>query len=345
MYEEHENKNILSIPLSTRLPQDSIIWSKNPSGVFSTQSAYQLVASDALASSPCSSNSHPQRLLWRGAWTLRTSNKVKHFIRRAYNNSLPTMDNIFCRQIVVSDRYNIYKTHPEDILHVVWGCSEVANLWKALIWAQHVVSPPLGDFTNLFSNFLQVRDNYGVEFFCNHILIALEQTKCDSPWPLNWPTEPSVICSWWDVARLPRCPRWSLNDTLSFNLASLECPPIQTRYKANFDGALFSSIDAAGLGVVICDNVVAVIGALSMRIPLPQSMATMETLACKRAVQFAIEIGLHEVIFGGDAAVVIQAIKNKEADQSAHGHIVGDIQDQVSLLAFFYLFLFCSPFM
>ena len=45
--------------------------------------------------------------------------------------------------------------------------------------------------------------------------------------------------------------------------------PIQTRYKANFDGALFSSTDAAGLGVVICDNVVVVIGALSMRIPLP----------------------------------------------------------------------------
>ena len=43
------------------------------------------------------------------------------------------MDNIFRRQIVVSNRYNIYKTHPEDILHVVWGCSEVANLWKALI--------------------------------------------------------------------------------------------------------------------------------------------------------------------------------------------------------------------
>ena len=76
-----------------------------------------------------------------------------------------------------------------------------------------------------------------------------------------------------------------------------------------------------------------------MRIPLPQSVATVETLACKRAVQFAIEIGLHEVIFEGDAAMVIQAIKNREVDQSGHGHIVGDIQDQVSLLAFFFIFV------
>ncbi|XP_030973753.1 uncharacterized protein LOC115993904 [Quercus lobata] len=110
--------------------------------------------------------------------------------------------------------------------------------------------------------------------------------------------------------------------------------PTQTWYKANFDSALFSSTDAAGLGVVIRDNVGAVIGALSMHIPLPQSVATMKALACSRVVQFAVEISLHEVIFEGDAAVVIQAVKNREADQSAHGHIVGDIQDQVSLLAF-----------
>ena len=92
--------------------------------------------------------------------------------------------------------------------------------------------------------------------------------------------------------------------------------------------------------MVIRDNVGAVIGALSMCIPLPQSV---ETLACRHVVQFAVEIGLHEVIFEGDAARVIQAIKNKEADQSAHGHIVGDIQDQVSLLAFSdFCFVPCS---
>ena len=32
----HEAMKILSIPLNTRLPQDSPIWSKMPSGIFST---------------------------------------------------------------------------------------------------------------------------------------------------------------------------------------------------------------------------------------------------------------------------------------------------------------------
>ena len=66
--------------------------------------------------------------------------------------------------------------------------------------------------------------------------------------------------------------------------------------------------------MIIRDNVGAVIGALSMCIPLPQSVATVEALACRRAIQFAVEIGLHEVIFEGDATVVIQAIKNCEVD-------------------------------
>ena len=87
------------------------------------------------------------------------------------------------------------------------------------------------------------------------------------------------------------------------------CPPEQFQYKANFDGAVFKSCNSAGLGVVICDNKGAVIGALSMHIPLPQSVAEVEALACKRAVQIAIGMGLHEVIFEGDAAVVIKATK------------------------------------
>lgn len=91
------------------------------------------------------------------------------------------------------------------------------------------------------------------------------------------------------------------------------CPPEQFQYKANFDGAVFKSSNSAGLGVVICNNKGAVIGALSMHIPLPHSVAEVEALACRRAVQFAIEIGLHKVIFEGDAAVVIQATKTGSA--------------------------------
>ena len=94
---------------------------------------------------------------------LHTHNKVKHFIWRACNNSLPTLDNLFCRQIVSFVCCNICNAYPEDILHVVWGCTKVANMWKELSWAHLSVSPYPGEFTNLFSSFLQVREDYRVE--------------------------------------------------------------------------------------------------------------------------------------------------------------------------------------
>ena len=68
--------------------------------------------------------------------------------------------------------------------------------------------------------------------------------------------------------------------------------------------------------MVIRDTNGAVIGALSARVPLPQSVAMVEALACRRVVQFAVEIGLHYVIFEGDAVVVINAISKGLANQS-----------------------------
>ena len=108
--------------------------------------------------------------------------------------------------------------------------------------------------------------------------------------------------------------------------------PTQTRFKANFDAALFKHNDIAGLGVIIRDINGAVIGALSMRVPLPHSMVVVEALACRRAVQFAAEIGLHEVTFEGDVAVVINEITTGATEHSLYGHIVGDILAQAACL-------------
>ena len=52
-------KLILSIPLSARLPLDRLIWSYTPTGVFTTHSAYKMLANSALANNTSSSNPNP----------------------------------------------------------------------------------------------------------------------------------------------------------------------------------------------------------------------------------------------------------------------------------------------
>ena len=74
------------------------------------------------------------------------------------------------------------------------------------------------------------------------------------------------------------------------------CPPDPQYYKANFDGAVFKSSNIAGLGVVIRDSRGDILGAMSVHVPLPQSVPEVEALACRHGISFAVNLGLHEVI-------------------------------------------------
>ena len=84
----------------------------------------------------------------------------------------------------------------------------------------------------------------------------------------------------------------------------------------------------AGLGVVIRDWRGEAIGALTMSVPLAQTVVELEALACRRAVQFAKEIGLTQVIFEGDSLSVIQAILERSLDALPYGNVIEDIRFQ-----------------
>ncbi|XP_023875005.1 uncharacterized protein LOC111987516 [Quercus suber] len=83
------------------------------------------------------------------------------------------------------------------------------------------------------------------------------------------------------------------------------CPPDPQYYKANFDGTIFKSSNTAGLGVVIRDSHGDIMGAMSIHDPLPQSITKVEALACRHAISFVVNLGLHEVIFEGDSVILI----------------------------------------
>lgn len=101
-------------------------------------------------------------------------------------------------------------------------------------------------------------------------------------------------------------------------------PPDLPFYKANFDGALFRDSSSAGIGVVVKDFEGNVIGALSEQIGLPASVVEVEALAYRRAVSFAIEIGLQEVVSEGDSKTIISSLNS---DCSCLAHFVHLVED------------------
>ena len=68
-----------------------------------------------------------------------------------------------------------------------------------------------------------------------------------------------------------------------------------------------------------------VLGALFQRIQLPTFAATVELLACRKAMLFAKELRAMDCIFKGDAEVIIQAIRNKDSTRPEYGHVINDI--------------------
>ena len=102
-------------------------------------------------------------------------------------------------------------------------------------------------------------------------------------------------------------------------------PPENNFYKVNFDVATFRSTDSAGIGVILRDCAGEVIGALSMPISMPQTVADVEALVCRQAVKFATEIGLTRVVIEGDSAVIVNALTMPNGDQTSYGNIIEDI--------------------
>ena len=79
-----------------------------------------------------------------------------------------------------------------------------------------------------------------------------------------------------------------------------------------------------GLGVVIRDSKGIVIGALAEQIPLPNSVAFVEALACRRAVLFAKEMSICEATYEGDAETVTNALKDEGSNHPKFGHVIND---------------------
>ena len=79
------------------------------------------------------------------------------------------------------------------------------------------------------------------------------------------------------------------------------------QYKLNVDGVIFSQIKATGLGMVIHDDARLVVATMSKKISSPLGLLKAEAKAMEAAIQFAIDIGVREVIFETDSLLLYNA--------------------------------------
>ena len=89
---------------------------------------------------------------------------------------------------------------------------------------------------------------------------------------------------------------------------------------------MFRRLTLASIGVIARNHDGEAVGALSSPIPMAQSVADLEALACLKAAQFALEIGLTRVVFEGDSAIIINALLHSAGELASFGNILDDIR-------------------
>lgn len=320
-----EAEAILSIPLSTRSTEDTLIWRETNYGTYSTKIAYRLLAETSAAAKPGSSNPQAHKAFWQKLWNLDVPNKVRHFMWRACNESLPTKLNLFKRKVTAKPTRDRCHCENEDTIHALWGCISLQEIWWEEQTCKIHLHENFANFRDLFQGFVLYKrpmlaetfailawsiwfnrnaKRMGKSFLPNHKIYC----RCNQA-AMEVPNGPGAAL---DPPSFPEHhpPHWH--------------PLTGLTYKVNFDGAIFQDVRLAVIGIVIHDSKGEVIAALSEKTYLPPTVEDIYALACRRAMSFAHEVGLRDVVIEVDSETIIKHLNSESDCLASFGNIVED---------------------
>ena len=244
---------------------------------------------------------------WHTIWALNIPHKIKTFTWKACRNALPTKVNLCHRGILEEALCEACGLSEEISGHLFWDCKKARETWTiaALPIDIHVVH--YREFVDFIWHLIFIQ-------YVGKELLQLVVT-------ITW-------CMWYTRNKAHHgTTRQSSQEIIfkarsmieSYQLARLAKPhhkePTDIRwiplnfpwYKINIDAAVFAVSKSVGIGVVVRDREGSVVAALSKRMPLPLGPLEAKAKAMHEAVTFAKDVGLQDVIFETDSAILSTA--------------------------------------
>ena len=102
-------------------------------------------------------------------------------------------------------------------------------------------------------------------------------------------------------------------------------PPQGNLFKLNFDSAFFEEGAASSYGAVIRNEKGEVMAAFDAKGGVVRDSEEVEVMACRKALEFAIDAGFMEIILEGDNALVMQMVSQAQPNLLRLGLIQEDI--------------------
>ena len=130
----------------------------------------------------------------------------------------------------------------------------------------------------------------------------------------------------WDYLNEFQQSQDQLNPQLQRLTTNTWVAPTDLVYKLNFDATIFKELNCSGVGVIIRNANGEVMAAMSAKGPPVEDSEVAEALACRKAMEFAIDAGFSELIIEGDNVAVMSSLSHGGPNLSRIGHVVQDIQ-------------------
>ena len=100
---------------------------------------------------------------------------------------------------------------------------------------------------------------------------------------------------------------------------------------------MFRENQRAGVGVIVQYEEGNVVAPMAESFHLPLSVAVVEVIATKKALQFAKDLGLSSIILEGDSKTTIDKLKRKKSSLTEYGHLLDEakeVANQMDLVKF-----------
>nr|XP_023894814.1 uncharacterized protein LOC112006735 [Quercus suber] len=251
-FHKEDAKAILRIPLSRRLVVDSMVWLHTARGVYSVKSGYY-VATQVLRGADWieSSRGLSGTKVWALLWKLKVPNKIKIF---------------------------------------GWRCGVARDVQASSLVKLQKCGGGQWDSMQLFKEMQDRLSREELELYLVQAgLIWTQQNRILHGGKLQSPTQLNKRA--FDLLAEFRQAQEQLTIVSRTSTESRWCPPPISRFKLNFDVAIFPDLKCSSLGAIIHNENGEVMGAMSAKGPQVQDSIEVEVLACRRALEFAIDIG------------------------------------------------------
>jgi ribonuclease HI len=308
LFYPHEAKQILSIPISQRLPSDKIIWHFERDGEYSVRSAHHLLKQHNSRNVAGTSGQQSDKL-WSEIWKAPVPNRVRNFLWRLAKNILPTRANLSRKGVQVENLCPQCNNAPETIDHLFLHCQLAQLTWFASQIGVH--APQNLPLNSWLLQGLNCEDTMGAQLFCillwkmwsarNNLIfnqqvvnpIVVAQEAMSFVQELN-PSSPTNNLS-------------LLHDNVLFSQQMPSAPNI-----FYVDAGCFSGT-ATGWGMIVYNHMGDVVLSACRKELIDVEPVLAEAIGVRWCLQKAIEANMKDIVIASDAATVVNCINSNKS--------------------------------